>query len=113
MKKALILIGSLLFILIGLALIYIAPSFSEPKFIINNNTQHVIEITAEWRSNKKVLGTLQAGKSIEFNVRDEADMKITAKFPNRKEISNQPVYFTSGIAYTFEIKENGINSTLK
>ena len=113
MKKALILIGSLLFILIGIALIYIAPYFSEPKFIINNNSNQVIEVTAEWRSNKKELGMLNAGDSVEFNVRDEAAIKITAKFPNGEEITNQPVYFTSGMVYIFEINENEIQSTFK
>ena len=113
MKKALILIGSSLFILIGIALIYIAPYFSEPKFIINNNSQHTIEVTAEWRETKKALGKLQAGKTTEFNIRDEAAIKITAKFPNGKQIIHQPVYFTSGMVYTFEIGENEIESTFQ
>ncbi|MDH5445320.1 MAG: hypothetical protein OEY52_07170 [Gammaproteobacteria bacterium] len=111
MKKALILIVILL--IIGSGLIYISPYFLGPKFIINNNSQQVVEVTAEWRSNTKELGKLQAGKSIEFHVKDEAGMKITAKFPNGKKITNQPVYFTSGMVFIFDINENGIESAFR
>jgi len=96
-----------------MALIYIAPHFSEPKFIIYNTTKQTIEVTAEWRDTKKKLGKLQAETSTEFNVRDEAAMKIIASFPHGNEISHQPVYFTSGMVYIFEVYDNEIKNSFE
>lgn len=111
MKKAFISTGSIVLILIGAGLIYIAPHFSEPKFIIINNTNQTIKVTAEWRNNRKELGKLEKGTSTEFHVRDEASMKITAVLENGNKFFSQPVYFTSGLVYNFTINENDIIST--
>lgn len=79
-------------------LVYLAvPYVATPKFIVKNDTNFSIQITAHWRDKNKSLGQLSPGSELEFEVNDEAAMKFKVEFPEGRVLSSSPaVYFTSG-----------------
>ena len=113
MKKGFVLLASVLFLIAGAALIFIAPSFSTPRFVVSNDTADKVLVIARWRQQEKDLGVLLAGGQTEFTVKDEAAMEVIARFPDGHSVSNDPVYCTAGMVYKFEITASKIEATFE
>ena len=106
MKKTLVLIGSISFIIIGALMFMAAPYLATATFKISNKTNETVSLVATWREQEKNIGSLKAGGQMEFKANDEAAMQFIATFNSNKIISNRPIYFTSGTKINVEIHDN-------
>ena len=110
MKKASVIIISILFIIIGALMFIAAPYFAAAKFNIANATKNNVSLSGKWRDNEKNIGTLKPEEGIEFSIDDEAAITITATFDEHNIIHSQPLFFTSGMNILFEIHQNEIKA---
>ena len=105
-----VLIGLALFVALSVGVLaYIAsPFFTEPKFIVTNESSKPVEVIAFWRTETKNIGHIDPGNKIEFKVNDEAAMKFKAKYTSGKEVDSGEIYFTSGLSIAAKVNENNI-----
>ena len=66
-------------------------------FLISNQTEQDIYVTAYWRDKQKDIGEIKPNQSITLNVNDEAAMKFKVRFKNSVQLESEEIYFTSGI----------------
>lgn len=67
---------------IGALAYWAAPHLATPKFIVKNQANVPVKVTAHWREKIKDLGELSPGAIIEFEVTDEAAMAFKVIYPN-------------------------------
>lgn len=92
-----------------LALLILAiPSFFDPEFAVVNNSSETVSVIAAWRSQEKVIGSIDPMSSREFSIDDEAAMTFKVRYASGKEIESDPLYFTSGAKVIATISSDGI-----
>ncbi len=86
-----------------------APYVATPVFTVTNGSNVSVEVSAHWREETKILGKLDPGSELEFEVNDEAAMEFKATKPDGSVLTSAPpVYFTSGTSTTAVVKESSI-----
>ena len=106
-----ILIGITVVVIVGVgALAYLAAPFvATPRFIVKNESNVSVRVTAHWREETRTLGQLSPGDELEFEVNDEAAMEFQAVSTSGLALSSKPaVYFTSGTVTSAIITESSI-----
>ena len=107
-KKILIGITILSAFAVG-ALAFLAAHMAKPEFKVTNDSNVSVEVSAHWREKTKILGKLDPGAELKFEVNDEAAMEFKATRPDGSVLTSAPpVYFTSGTSTTAVVKESSI-----
>ncbi|TKB45785.1 hypothetical protein [Thalassotalea mangrovi] len=71
--------------------------FTSQTFIVFNNANETIDVTAYWRDTQKQLDKIKPNQIIRFNVDDEASMKFKVMLSNGKQLESEEIYFTQGM----------------
>jgi len=98
-------------ILVIAAIVFVLPSFTEARFVLNNQSSQAVRLTAFWRDQHKKLGEIVPGAQQEFSVDDEAGMHFSAEFADGSSITSEPIYFTSGVTILVDISATQIHMT--
>jgi hypothetical protein len=108
--KRKVLLGISASLLVGLgALAYLAaPYLATPRFSVLNATRNPVQVTAYWRNESKLLGTIAPNQEVEFTVNAEAAISFKAKYENGKEVASEGMYFTSGTSIEAKITGTAI-----
>lgn len=94
-------------ILIGLA-IFAIPAFFDPAFEVVNQTDGPVYVIAEWRTESREIGSIEALSSYEFSVDDEAAMVFRVRFADGSEAESEPIYFSRGFTVIATISGNSV-----
>lgn len=97
------------------ALVFLAAlNVTTPVFTVINDFNVSVEVSAHWREETKILGKLDPGAELKFEVNDEAGMEFAATKPDGTVLTSAPpVYFTSGTSTTAVVKESSIEVSTK
>ena len=102
-------IVAILFIGAGSVAYFAASYVATPKFIVKNESDVNVEVTAYWKQQSKNLGSILAGGEQMFELNDEAAMEFRVAYPDGQVITNSPaIYFTSGTTVIAVVTESAI-----
>lgn len=108
-KKLLFATVAILVIGAGSLVYFAAPYVATPKFVVKNESDISVEVTAHWREQIKSLSNIPAGSERVFEVNDEAAMEFRAVYQNGLVITSSPaVYFTSGTTVIAVVTESAV-----
>jgi len=102
-------IVAILFIGAGSVAYFAASYVATPKFIVKNESDVNVEVTAYWKQQSKNLGSILAGGEQMFELNDEAAMEFRVAYPDGQVITSSPaIYFTSGTTVIAVVTESAI-----
>lgn len=78
-------------------LIFAIPTFYDPEFEVINNSTETVSVTALWRDQEKLIGSIPPATASQFSVDDEAAMVFRVAFEKGKIIESEPKYFSKGM----------------
>jgi hypothetical protein len=108
-KKLLLSFAAFLILAIGALAYWVAPHVTTPKFIVKNQANVPVKVTAYWKEKSKDLGELSPGAIIEFEVTDEAAMAFKVIYPNGAVAASSPaIYFTSGTVTNAVVRDSRV-----
>jgi hypothetical protein len=97
------------FLFLGTGFVLISPFFLDTAFVVLNENNHEVYVTAYWRNEVKEIGIIKPSAQYEFWVEDEAAMKFSVRYSNGKELESSEIYFTSSTVVLANISESGID----
>lgn len=94
-----------------LALLIIAvPSFLDPEFEVINESSEAVSVVASWHRNDMQVGELRPMASRQFSIDDEATITFKVRYQSGKEVSSEPLYFTSGSRIVATVSDAAIEA---
>ena len=83
--------------------------FLGPGFLVINETEADVEVTAHWRDRSQELGVIGGGGQHRFRVNDEAAMRFVGRYPDGREVASEEIYFSGGTAVEAVIGDDSIS----
>lgn len=104
------------FALCALAALYAAlflgvAYWAKPTMVIRNHSGVTVQVEARWGTNRKQLPAIAPGAKRRFKVGGESAMGFVVTYPDGKQISTEPVYFTITTTVTAIVTDSTVEVT--
>jgi hypothetical protein len=109
MNSSRLFLGTLLVVVLSTTYIFVSTAALGPRFKIANDSLATIVVTAKWRDKVRSLGSIEPDSSTSLTVRDEASMVFEIQFEDGREMTSEPVYFTSGSTTHISVSDAGVS----
>lgn len=113
MTRSWTLVRRLAVVLLTLSAVYAAPFlgalyWATPTVVIHNHSGVEVQVEARWDAQRKQLPALSPGAKRRFKVAGESAMGFVVNYPDGRQISSTPVYFTTATTVTAVVTDSGV-----
>ncbi|MGY8820263.1 MAG: hypothetical protein ACKVLM_12775 [Pseudomonadales bacterium] len=87
--------------------------WATPTVVVENYSSVAVEVEARWDSNRKQLPAIAPGARRSFKVTGESSMAFMVTYPDGRQLTSLPVYFTTTTTVTAAVTDSIVDVSAK